>query len=78
MQDAKAEPPTLRSVPIVNECFDVFPEELPHIPPKREIEFAISVLPDMQSISIPPYRITLAELKELKVQLKDLLDKGFI
>ncbi|KAF3641952.1 Actin-7 [Capsicum annuum] len=48
------------------------------IPPDREIEFGIDLLPDTQPISIPPYRMTLTELKELKEQLKDLLDKGFI
>ncbi|XP_055814193.1 uncharacterized protein LOC129883587, partial [Solanum dulcamara] len=57
---------------------EVFPEDLPGIPPDREIDFGIDVLPDTQPISIPPYRMDPAELKELKEQLKDLLDKGFI
>ncbi|XP_070004405.1 uncharacterized protein [Nicotiana sylvestris] len=72
------EPATLQSVPIVNEFPTVFPDELPGIPPKREIDFAIDLLPDTQPISIPPYRMAPAELRELKEQLKDLLDKGFI
>ena len=63
---------------MVNEFPDVFPDELPGLPPEREIEFSIDVLPDTQPISIPPYRMAPAELRELKVQLKDLLDKGFI
>ena len=63
---------------MVNEFIDVFPEDLPGIPPKREIEFGIDLLPDTQPISIPPYRMAPAELKELKEQLKDLLEKGFI
>ena len=48
------------------------------IPPKWEIDFGINLLPDTNPISIPPYRMAPAELKELKAQLKDLLDKGFI
>ncbi|XP_070025917.1 uncharacterized protein [Nicotiana sylvestris] len=69
---------TLQSVPIVNEFPTAFPDELPGIPPEREIDFAIDLLPDTQPISIPPYRMAPAELRELKEQLKDLLDKGFI
>ncbi|KAH0645082.1 hypothetical protein KY284_032966 [Solanum tuberosum] len=73
-----AEPPTLQSIPIVNEFLDVFPDELPGIPSEREIDFAIDMLLSTQPIFIPPYRMALIELKELKDQLKDLLDKGFI
>ncbi|WMV30271.1 hypothetical protein MTR67_023656, partial [Solanum verrucosum] len=68
----------LQYIPIVNEFLDVFRDELPGIPPEREINFAIDMLPGTQPISIPPYRMAPAELKELKDQLKDLLDKGFI
>ncbi|KAH0658090.1 hypothetical protein KY289_026838 [Solanum tuberosum] len=76
--DIDTEPPTLPSIPIVNEFLDVFPDELPGIPPEREIDFAIDMLPSTQPISIPPYRMASAELKELKDYLKDLMDKGFI
>ena len=55
-----------------------FPDELPGLPPRREIEFCIDVVSDTAPISMPPYRMALAELKELKKQLQDLLDKGFI
>ena len=78
VHDLNAEPPTLQSVPVVNEFPDVFPDELPGLPPEREVDFAIDLLPDTQPISIPPYRMAPAELKELKEQLKDLLEKGFI
>ncbi|XP_075076654.1 uncharacterized protein LOC142163281 [Nicotiana tabacum] len=78
VKDADAQIPTLQSVPIVNEFPGVFPEDLPGIPPDREIDFGIDLLPCTKTISIPPYRMAPAELKELKVQLKDLLDKGFI
>ncbi|XP_060212112.1 uncharacterized protein LOC132639695 [Lycium barbarum] len=52
--------------------------DLPGIPPNREIEFGIDLLPGTKPISIPPYRMAPVELKELKAQLKDLLDEGFI
>ncbi|KAF3622940.1 putative zinc finger protein VAR3, chloroplastic-like [Capsicum annuum] len=76
--DTKSETPTVQSVRIVNEFLDVFPEELLGVPPDREIEFRVDLLLDTQPISIPPYRMAPAELKELKEQLKDLIDKGFI
>ncbi|XP_070025155.1 uncharacterized protein [Nicotiana sylvestris] len=78
VKDADAQIPTLQSVPIVNEFPEVFPEDLPGIPPDREIDFGIDLLPGTKPISIPPYRMAPAKLKELKVQLKNLLDKGFI
>ncbi|WMV58889.1 hypothetical protein MTR67_052274 [Solanum verrucosum] len=60
-------------------CYpEVFPDDLPGVPPEREIDFGIDFLPDTQPISILPYRMAPVELKELKEQLKDLLDKGFI
>ena len=70
--------PSIDSVPIVNEFLDVFPDDLPRIPPPREIDFCIDLEPDTKPISIPPYKMSLAELKELKLQLKDLTNKGFI
>ncbi|KAA0045380.1 gag protease polyprotein [Cucumis melo var. makuwa] len=55
-----------------------FPDELPGLPPPREIDFAIELESGTAPISRAPYRMTPAELKELKVQLQELLDKGFI
>src|SRR5687767_907514 len=78
VRDVESKVPSLESVPVVSEFPDVFPDDLPGIPPKREIDFGIDLLPDTRPISIPPYRMAPAELKELKEQLKDLLDKGFI
>ena len=57
---------------------EVFPEKLPGVPPPREVEFAIDVAPGTEPISKAPYRMAPAELKELREQLKDLLNKGFI
>nr|XP_009799433.1 PREDICTED: uncharacterized protein LOC104245515 [Nicotiana sylvestris] len=66
------------ATPRVKEYVDVFLYELPGIPPERGIDFSIDLLPGTQPIYIPPYRMALAKLKELKEQLKDLLEKGFI
>ena len=65
-------------VPMVCKFPDVFLEELSGLPPNREIEFCIDVVPGTDPISMPPYRMAPAELKELNEQLKELLDKGFI
>ncbi|XP_070041086.1 uncharacterized protein [Nicotiana tomentosiformis] len=76
--DTDDKAPTLESVLVVNEFMEVFPDEIHVIPPKREIEFGINVMPGTQPISIPPYRMAPAELREWKEQLKDLLEKGLI
>ena len=57
---------------------DVFSDDLPGLPPDQEIEFSIDLIPGTSSVSKTPYRMAPAELKELKVQLQELLDKGFI
>ncbi|KAL0546449.1 hypothetical protein IC582_016357 [Cucumis melo] len=69
---------SLSSEPVVRDYPDVFLEELPGLPPHREVEFAIELEPGTVPISRAPYRMAPAELKELKVQLQELLDKGFI
>ena len=60
------------------EFFDVFPDELPGLPPAREVEFAIDLQPGVSPISMAPHRMAPIELQELKVQLEELLDMGFI
>ncbi|XP_070020932.1 uncharacterized protein [Nicotiana sylvestris] len=72
---ADSEKPTLQSIPVVKEYEDIFPDKLPGIPPEREIDFGIDLLPGTQLISIPLYRMAPAELIELKEKLKDLLEK---
>ena len=69
---------TLDNVSVVYEFLDVFPKDLSSLPLDRELEFGIELLLGSAPISIPLYKITLAELKELKTQLQDLVDKGFI
>jgi len=72
------EAPTLESMPVLNEFLEVYPDELPGILQDREIDLGIDVMPDTHPISIPPNMMAPAELKELKEQLRDLLEKGFI
>ena len=67
-----------KSVPVLRDFPKVFLDDLPGIPPKREIEFGIDLFIDTQAISITPYWMDVFELKELKAQLNDLLDKDFI
>ena len=67
-----------KSVSIVSEFLDVFPDDLPGLPPKRQIEFSIELMPGTIPISKAPYRMAPAELAELKSQLQEMLGKGFI
>ncbi|XP_074305116.1 uncharacterized protein LOC141640055 [Silene latifolia] len=66
----------LNSIPVVKEFSDVFPEEIPRMPPYREVDFTIELIPGSAPISKSPYRMAPAELKELKIQLDELLEKG--
>ena len=69
---------TIKSVPVVCEFSDMFLDDLPGLPLDKEFEFEIDLLSGSTPVSIPPYKMTPIELKELKVQLQDLVDKGFI
>jgi hypothetical protein len=68
----------LEEIHVVCEFPDVFTDDLPGMPPERAIEFKIELQPGTAPISKAPYKISQEELVELKIQLKDLLDKGFI
>ncbi|XP_073039338.1 uncharacterized protein [Primulina eburnea] len=65
-------------IPVVKEFPDVFLDEIPGFPPQREIDFSIELVSGTNPISRAPYRLAPAELKELKEQLQDLLEKGYI
>ena len=69
---------SVEEVPVVCEYPDVFPEDLPGLPPDRELEFVIDLVPGTTPIAQRAYRMTAAELAELKEQIRDLLDKGYI
>jgi hypothetical protein len=68
----------IEDIPVVQEFPDVFLEDLPGLPPDREVEFSIDLVLGTAPISKAPYRMAPAKLKELKGQLEELLDKGFI
>ena len=76
--DIEKEVLQLDQVLIVREFIDVFPDDLPGLPPYREVEFCIDLILGTEPISMALYRMALAELRELKEQLQDLLDKKFI
>jgi hypothetical protein len=68
----------LKNFPVVREFVDIFPKELPGFPPERELEFTIELKPGTEPIARTPYRMSMPELQELKMQLKELLDLGLI
>jgi hypothetical protein len=68
----------LDDIPIVFEYPDVFPDDLPGMPPDRDIDFVIELQPGIAPISKRPYRMPPNKLAELQIQLQDILDKGFI
>jgi hypothetical protein len=70
--------PEIQDIPVVCEFSDVFPEDLPGLPLERDVEFVIELKPGMAPISTRTYRMPPNELAELKSQLQDLLEKGFI
>ncbi|GJT13895.1 putative reverse transcriptase domain-containing protein [Tanacetum coccineum] len=74
----KSEKKRLEDVPIVQDFPEVFPEDLPGLPPTRQVEFQIDLVPGAAPVARAPYRLAPSELKELSEQLKELSDKGFI
>jgi hypothetical protein len=68
----------LEDIHVVREFLNVFPDDLPRMPPEREIEFKIELQPGTALIAKAPYKMSPVELKELKIQLQGLLDKGYI
>ena len=76
--DRRQEGTRLEDFPIFKEFLDVFPDDISGLPPDRVIEFVIELILGTELISIPPYRIAPAELKELKAKLEELLTKAFI
>ncbi|KAJ9539497.1 hypothetical protein OSB04_032230 [Centaurea solstitialis] len=69
---------TVQDVPVVCEFPDVFPEDLPGIPPERQVEFRIDLVPGAAPVAKTPYRLAPPEMQELSNQLEELLEKGFI
>ncbi|GKC26263.1 putative reverse transcriptase domain-containing protein [Tanacetum coccineum] len=74
----KSEKKRLEDVSIVQDFPEVFPEDLPGLPPTRQVEFQIDLVPGAAPVARAPYRLAPSEMKELSEQLKELSDKGFI
>ncbi|GJV19957.1 putative reverse transcriptase domain-containing protein [Tanacetum coccineum] len=68
----------LKDVPIVRNFPEVFPEDLLGLPPTRQVEFQINLVPGAAPVARAPYRLALSKMKELSDQPKELSDKGFI
>ena len=65
----------LKNIPVVQNFPEVFPNDIPSLPPNKEIEFSIDLMPGVGPISIAPYRISPSKLEELQKQLEELLEK---
>ncbi|GKA08752.1 putative reverse transcriptase domain-containing protein [Tanacetum coccineum] len=77
-EEDKSEGKQLKDVPIVRDFPEVFPEDLPGLPPARPVEFQIDLIPGAAPVARAPYRLAPSEMKELSEQLQELSDKGFI
>jgi hypothetical protein len=74
----KEKKPSLEDFVVLHDFRDVFVDETPELPPRREIDFSIDLLPGSAPISKAPYRMSLPKLIELKIQLQEMLDKEYI
>ncbi|GJY13730.1 putative reverse transcriptase domain-containing protein [Tanacetum coccineum] len=74
----KSEEKRLEDVPTVRDFPEVFPEDFPGLPPSRQVEFQIDLVPGVAPVARAPYRLAPSELQELSTQLQELSDKGFI
>nr|GEY27297.1 putative reverse transcriptase domain-containing protein [Tanacetum cinerariifolium] len=68
----------VEDVPVIYDFPEVFPEDLPGLPPPRQVEFCIDLIPGATPVARVPYRLAPSELKDLSEQLKELSEKGFI
>ena len=69
---------SIEELPVVYEFTEVFPDDITELPPEREVEFSIDLVPGTRPISMAPYRMSASELSKLKAQIGELLDKKFI
>ncbi|XP_074296844.1 uncharacterized protein LOC141627498 [Silene latifolia] len=77
-RDTRMEEPSATEIPVVGEFEDVFPEEIPGLPTKMDIDFSVELKPGTRPISKAPYGMGPKELEELENQLNKLLEKGYI
>nr|GEX33792.1 reverse transcriptase domain-containing protein [Tanacetum cinerariifolium] len=78
VMEKKSDEKRLENIPVVREFLDVFPEELPGLPPVWQVEFQIDLIPEVAPIARAPYRLAPSEMQELSNQLQELADQGFI
>ncbi|GJT89606.1 reverse transcriptase domain-containing protein [Tanacetum coccineum] len=78
LKSAKEDEPKLNDISVVREFKDVFPEDLSGLPPQRQVEFRIDLVPGATPVAKSPYRLAPSEMQELSGQLQELQDKGFI
>ncbi|GJV36570.1 putative reverse transcriptase domain-containing protein [Tanacetum coccineum] len=78
LMNAKVDEPKLSDMYVVRDFVDVFPEDLSGLPPQRQVEFCIDLVPGATPVAKSPYRLAPSEMQELSGQLQELQDKGFI
>ncbi|GKE97801.1 hypothetical protein Tco_0021152 [Tanacetum coccineum] len=76
--EKKSNEKRIEDIPVVREFLEVFPENLPGLPPVRQVEFQIDLIPRTVLVALAPYRLALSEMQELSDQLQELSDRGFI
>ncbi|GKB94054.1 putative nucleotidyltransferase, ribonuclease H [Tanacetum coccineum] len=76
--EKKSKEKRLKDVPVIHDFPEVFPKDLPGLTPPRQVEFRIDLVPGAAPVARAPYRLAPSEMKELSVQLQELLEKGFI
>ena len=78
LETSRDETPRMEDYQVLWEFRDVFPDEIPGLPSKRDIDFTIELVPGAAPVSKAPYRMSTPEMLELKMQLQELLDKKYI
>ena len=78
VNDSTVEMLLIQAVRVVKEFLEVFLDDLPEFPPKREIDFGIEFFIDIRPISIPPYKMAPGDLKEFRENFKDLLVRALM
>ncbi|GKG25743.1 hypothetical protein Tco_0398889 [Tanacetum coccineum] len=76
--EKKSDKKRLEDIPVVREFPEVFPEDLPGLPPVRQVDFQINLIPGATPVARAPYRLAHSEMQELSNQLQELADRGFI
>ncbi|GJY68289.1 putative reverse transcriptase domain-containing protein [Tanacetum coccineum] len=78
LSNVKVDEPKLSDISVVRDFVEVFPKDLSELPPQRQVEFHIDLVPGATPVAKSPYRLAPSEMQELSTQLQELQDKGFI